>query len=218
MESSPAHLPVGEGDTGPSTGGMGAYSPAPMATEKVMGQIEREVLVPICDAMRRAGVPYKGILYAGMMLTPGGPRVLEFNCRFGDPEAQPILMRLQSDLLEAIVAVVENRLDEVTLRWDPRPAVCVVMASGGYPGEYQKGIPIDGIADADAEQDVKVFQAGTTLADGRVVTNGGRVLGVTALGDDIRAAQQRAYAAVDKIHFEGGFCRRDIAAKALRKE
>ncbi|MCG3179117.1 MAG: Phosphoribosylamine--glycine ligase [Phycisphaerae bacterium] len=216
MESAQDHKAVGEGDTGPNTGGMGAYCPAPVATDKVLGQVEREVLVPVVDAMRRAGVTYKGILYAGMMLTPGGPRVLEFNCRFGDPEAQPILMRLKSDLLATLLAVANNRLDEVTLEWDPRPAVCVVMASGGYPGKYAKGKPIAGIEAAESEPDVKVFQAGTKRAGGQVVSSGGRVLGVTALGKTIRDAQKQAYAAVDKIHFEGGFCRRDIAAKAIK--
>ncbi|GAI30982.1 unnamed protein product, partial [marine sediment metagenome] len=159
----------------------------------------------------------EGCLYAGLMLTAAGPKVLEFNCRFGDPENQPLMMRLKSDLVEAMVATCEHRLDEVTLQWDPRPAVCVVMASGGYPGPYEKGLSITGIVEAEALGDVKVFHAGTAVADGKVVTAGGRVLGVTALGDTIATAQKRAYEAVDKIHFPDAYCRRDIADKALQK-
>jgi len=216
MEPLQDHKPVGDGDTGPNTGGMGAYSPVPIVDEQTMARIEREVLVPVVDAMRRDFGRYEGVLYAGLMFTPGGPKVLEFNCRFGDPECQPLMMRLRSDLLEAMLAVCDHRLDEITLDWDPRPAVCVVMASGGYPDKYDKGFEIIGIADADAMDDVKVFHAGTAMKDGRLVNAGGRVLGVTALGETIAAAQKRAYEAVDKIHWTGAFCRRDIAAKAIR--
>jgi len=215
MEPLQDHKPIGDADTGPNTGGMGAYSPVPVIDEKMSERIEREILVPIVDAMRRDFGRYEGVLYAGLMLTPGGPKVIEFNCRFGDPECQPLMMRLQSDLLEAMLAVAEHRLDEVTLRWDPRPAVCVVMASGGYPGSYEKGHEISGIADAQAEADVKVFHAGTAIADGKLVTNGGRVLGVTALGETIADAQRRAYEAVDKIHWQDCYCRRDIAFRAI---
>ena len=215
MEPLQDHKPIGEGDTGPNTGGMGAYSPVPVIDEKMTERIEREILVPIVDAMRRDFGRYEGVLYAGMMLTPGGPKVIEFNCRFGDPECQPLVMRLQSDLLEAMLAVAEHRLDEVTLEWDPRPGVCVVMASGGYPGSYEKGHEISGIADAEALPDVKVFHAGTAIADGKLVTNGGRVLGVTALGNTIADAQRRAYEAVDKIHWQDCYCRRDIASRAI---
>ena len=218
MESAQDHKPIGDGDTGPNTGGMGAYSPAPVVTEKIMSQIEREILVPVVDGMNRNGTPYRGVLYAGLMLTAGGPKVLEFNVRFGDPETQPILMRLQSDLLEVMLAVCEGRLDDVTLRWDPRPAVCVVMASGGYPGDYEKGKAIEGIEAAEQLADVKVFQAGTKVEEGTLVTNGGRVLGVTALGETIAAAQARAYEAVGEISFEGAYCRKDIASKALKQE
>jgi phosphoribosylamine--glycine ligase len=217
MESSQDHKPIGDGDTGPNTGGMGAYSPAPLVTDDMMNRISREILVPVVDAMNRNGTPYKGILYAGLMMTSGGPRVLEFNVRFGDPETQPILMRLKSDLLEVFLAVCEERLDEVALKWDPRPAVCVVMASGGYPGDYEKGKVIEGIAEAEALGDVVVFHAGTKQQEGQVVTNGGRVLGVTALGNDIAAAKARAYEAVDCISFDGAYCRRDISDKALRR-
>jgi phosphoribosylamine--glycine ligase len=157
------------------------------------------------------------VLYAGLMITSGGPRVLEFNVRFGDPETQPILMRLKSDLLEVFLAVCDGRLEESFLQWDPRPAVCVVMASGGYPGDYEKGKPIRGIEDAEALEDVIVFHAGTGRRGDEVVTNGGRVLGVTALGANIAAAKKRAYEAVDRIKFEGAYCRRDIADKAIQR-
>ena len=195
---------------------MGAYSPAPVVTDKLMDQIVREILVPTVDGMNRNGTPYRGVLYAGLMLTQGGPRVLEYNARFGDPETQPILMRLKGDLLEILLAVCDGRLDEITLEWDPRPAVCVVMASQGYPGKYEKGKPIAGIEAADALAGVKVFHAGTDRVDGRVVTSGGRVLGVTALGDTIADAKARAYEAVGMIRYDGAYCRRDIADKAIR--
>ncbi len=216
MESSQDHKPIGDGDTGPNTGGMGAYSPAPVITEELMDQITREVLVPTVDGMNRNGTPYKGVLYAGIMVTAGGPRVLEFNVRFGDPETQPILMRLKSDLLEVMLAVCDGTLDQVTLEWDPRPAVCVVMASGGYPDDYEKGKEITGLKEAEELDDVIVFHAGTKEQDGNILTNGGRVLGVTALGETIADAKTRAYQAVDIIEFEGAYCRRDIANKAIR--
>lgn len=218
MESSQDHKPIGDGDTGPNTGGMGAYSPAPVVSEDMMSRITREILVPVVDAMNRDGTPYKGVLYAGLMITSGGPRVLEFNVRFGDPETQPILMRLKSDLLEVFLAVCEGRLEEVFLKWDPRPAVCVVMAAGGYPGDYEKGKVITGLKEAEQLDDVAVFQAGTKRQNGDVVTNGGRVLGVTALGADIAKAKTRAYEAVDGIEFEGAYCRRDIADKAIARQ
>ncbi len=217
MESSQDHKPIGDGDTGPNTGGMGAYSPAPVVTEDLMNRITREILVPVVDGMNRNGTPYKGILYAGLMITAAGPRVLEFNVRFGDPETQPILIRLKSDLLEVCLAVCDGRLDKVTLEWDQRPAVCVVMASGGYPGDYQKGKRITGLNEADRIEDVVVFHAGTTVKNGDIVTNGGRVLGVTALGQTVADAKARAYRAVDKIKFDGAYCRRDIADKAIKK-
>jgi len=218
METSQDHKPIGDGDTGPNTGGMGAYSPAPVVTEAMMDRITREILVPAVDAMNRNGTPYKGVLYAGLMITSGGPRVLEFNVRFGDPETQPILLRLQSDLLEVCLAVCEGKLEDVTLRWDPRPAVCVVMASGGYPDEYAKGKVITGLKEAAELPDVVVFHAGTAPRNGDVVTSGGRVLGVTALGETIAAAKTRAYEAVDRIGFEGAYFRRDIADKAIRRK
>jgi len=211
------HKPIGDGDTGPNTGGMGAYSPVPIIDDGMMDRITREILVPIVDAMRRDFGRYEGVLYAGLMFTPGGPKVIEFNCRFGDPECQPLMMRLRSDLLAAMVATAEHRLDEVDLDFDERAAVCVVMSSGGYPGSYKKGYEITGIDAADAMADVKVFHAGTAVKDGKLVNSGGRVLGVTALGADIAAAQKRAYEAVAKITWQDCYCRRDIAAKAIRK-
>ena len=209
------HKPIGDGDTGPNTGGMGAYSPVPVCDEAAMDRIVREILVPTVDGMRRDFGRYEGILYAGLMFTTAGPKVIEFNCRFGDPECQPILMRLKSDLVEAMVAVAEHRLDEVTLEWDERAAVCVVMASGGYPGPIDKGHPITGIEAADAMPGVKVFQAGTARVEGKLVNTGGRVLGVTALGATIAEAQKRAYEAAAKITWTNCYYRKDIASKAL---
>jgi phosphoribosylamine--glycine ligase len=217
MESSQDHKPIGNGDTGPNTGGMGAYSPAPVITEELMNRITREILVPVVDGMNRNGTPGKGVLYAGLMITAGGPRVLEFNVRFGDPETQPILMRLKSDLLEVCLAVCDGRLDKVTLKWDRRPAVCVVIASGGYPGDYEKGKKITGLDGVEQMEDVVVFHAGTAATNGNIVTNGGRVLGVTALGQTVADAKAKAYEAVDKIKFDGAYCRRDIADKAIKK-
>ena len=216
MEPLQDHKPIGDGDTGDNTGGMGAYSPVPIVTDATMGTIEREVLVPIVDAMRRDFGRYEGVLYAGLMFTPAGPKVIEFNCRFGDPECQPLMMRLKSDLVEVMSAVARRKLDEVTLEWDPRPAVCVVMSSGGYPGSYDKGFEITGVQAADALGDVKVFHAGTAMAGDKLVTSGGRVLGVTALGETIADAQRRAYEGVSKIHWDGCYCRTDIASKAIR--
>jgi len=215
MEALQDHKPIGEGDTGANTGGMGAYSPVPIVDSNAMDVIEREVLVPIVDAMRRDFGRYEGVLYAGLMFTPGGPKVIEFNCRFGDPECQPLMMRLKSDLVEVMTAVARHKLDEVTLEWDPRPAVCVVMSSGGYPGDYRNGFEITGIDEADAMEDVKVFHAGTASRGDKIVTDGGRVLGVTALGDTIEAAQKRAYEAVAKITWDGAYYRKDIASKAI---
>jgi phosphoribosylamine--glycine ligase len=217
MESAQDHKPVGDGDTGPNTGGMGAYSPAPVVTDEMMSQIEREILVPVVDCMNRNETPYRGVLYAGIMVTAGGPRVLEFNVRFGDPETQPIMMRLKSDLLEVCMAVCEQKLDSVTLQWDKRPALCVVMASGGYPGDYEKGKEITGIDKAGELKDLVVFHAGTAMKDGKLVTAGGRVLGVTAIGDAVAEAKARAYEGVGKISFEGAHYRHDIADKAIRR-
>jgi len=215
MESAQDHKPVFDGDEGPNTGGMGAYSPAPVVTAELQRRIEAEILVPTVHAMNIEDCPYRGVLYAGLMMTRHGPKVLEFNVRFGDPETQPILMRLKSDLLPVLLAVTKGELDQAELEWDPRPAVCVVMASGGYPGSYEKGKEITGINEAEALGDVVVFHAGTSEKDGKLYTAGGRVLGVTALGDTIQAAQERAYEAVKLIHFDGAHYRTDIGSKAI---
>jgi len=215
MEPLQDHKPIGNGDTGLNTGGMGAYSPVPIVDRAAMDRIEREILVPIVDAMRRDFGRYEGLLYAGLMFTNAGPKVIEFNCRFGDPECQPLMMRFKSDLVEAMVATAEHRLGDVDIEWDPRPAVCVVMSSGGYPGAYEKGFEITGIDEADAMADVKVFHAGTAMSGGRLVNNGGRVLGVTALGQTIAEAKKLAYQAVEKISWKDCYCRTDIADKAI---
>ncbi len=216
LEPAQDHKTIDDGDTGPMTGGMGAYSPTPVVSPQLLAQIERDIFVPIVDGMFREGIEYQGCLYAGLMLTPNGPKVLEFNCRFGDPETQPLMMRLRTDLLDVLVAMAEGKLDQVELSWDPRPALCVVATSKGYPGEYSRGIPITGIAQADAMPDVKVFHSGTKLNGPTLVTDGGRVLGVTALGATVMDARRRAYAAMDKIKFDGMHYRKDIGWQALK--
>lgn len=212
------HKRLGDGDTGPNTGGMGAYCPAPLGTPELLQQIESEIFVPTVHAMKRKRSPFRGVLYAGVMATSQGPRVLEFNCRFGDPETQVILMRLKSDLLSLLESVAEDRLGEFAaegLEWDPRPAVTVVLASEGYPGTFAKGKTIDGLRDADQLPDVKVFHAGTKVEGQRIVTDGGRVLAVTALGEDLAKAKANAYAGVEKIRFKGMTWRKDIAGRAV---
>lgn len=210
------HKPAHDGDTGPNTGGMGAYCPAPLVDGEMLQWIEEHVLVPTVHALKRGRTPFKGVLYAGLMITNQGPKVLEYNVRFGDPECQPLLMRLKTDLVDILDATVDDRLEELDgIEWDPRPAVCVVMASEGYPGSYEKGKPIRGLAEADESPDVKVFHAGTTISGDEVVTSGGRVLGVTALGDSIAAAKLQAYTAVKCIRWQGAWCRKDISDKAL---
>jgi phosphoribosylamine--glycine ligase len=210
------HKPAHDGDTGPNTGGMGAYCPTPIVDQETFRWIEEHVLVPTVHAMKRSRHPFQGVLYAGIMLTHQGVKVLEYNVRFGDPECQPLLMRLQTDLVDVLQATAEGRLDTIDgLQWDPRPAVCVVMASEGYPGDYERGKPIRGLTAAAALSNVKVFHAGTATIDGQIVTNGGRVLGVTALGDSISAAKLQAYAAVKCIRWDGAWCRKDISDKAL---
>jgi len=218
LPSSQDHKRIFDHDEGPNTGGMGAYSPAPVITAEQYARIEREILIPIVHAMNAEDRRYKGVIYAGVMMTDDGPRVLEFNVRFGDPETQPILARLRGDLVPVLAAIAQGNLQDADLDWDPRPAVCVVMASGGYPGHYEKGKVIHGLDAAGALPDVTVFHAGTELRDGKVVTAGGRVLGVTALGDDIRGAIARAYEAVKRIRFEGAHYRTDIGARALQRQ
>ncbi len=218
LESAQDHKALGDGDTGPNTGGMGALCPSPLATTDVLAKVERDVLVPIVDAMRNDGAPYRGLLYVGLMLTAAGPKVLEFNCRFGDPEAQVVLPRLESDLGELLLAVAQGGLSAADVRWRPQSAVCVVMASGGYPGSYVTGKVIDGLDEAASQPDVHIYHAGTQSRGATTVTSGGRVLGVTGLGDDIAAAKRRAYDAVERIHFEDAYFRRDIADKAIRAQ
>ncbi|MCA9195895.1 MAG: phosphoribosylamine--glycine ligase [Planctomycetales bacterium] len=211
------HKPAYDGDQGPNTGGMGAYCPTKLVDDKVMSFIQEQVLVPTVHALKRGRHPFTGVLYAGLIMTNQGPKVLEYNVRFGDPECQPLLMRLKTDLMDIIEATVDGRLDEIgSLEWDPRPSVCVVMASEGYPGSYEKGHVIRGLREAAAMPDVKVFHAGTKRdSDGRIVTAGGRVLGVTAMGDSISAAKLQAYKAVRCIRWDGAWCRKDISDKAL---
>jgi phosphoribosylamine--glycine ligase len=215
MASSQDHKPVFDGDKGPNTGGMGAYSPAPVVTDTVHRKIMEQIMIPTVKAMAAEGRPYRGVLYAGLMIKNGEPRVLEFNARFGDPEAQPLLMRMESDLLPILQAVVDRRLHEMEIRWRPEPAVCVVMASGGYPGVHEKGKVISGLRAVTRMKDVMVFHAGTTLAGDKIVSDGGRVLGVTALGAGIPDAIRRAYHAVEQIRWEGVHYRTDIGRKAL---
>jgi phosphoribosylamine---glycine ligase len=216
LEPAQDHKAAHDGDKGPNTGGMGAYSPTPLLNDEQIRWVEEHVLVPTVHAMKRARIPFRGVLYAGLMMTNQGPKVLEYNVRFGDPECQPILMRLKSDLVDVLEATVDGRLDEIgALEWDPRPAVCVVMASEGYPGEYEKGKPIRGLEEAAKLPDVKVFHSGTAISGGQVVSAGGRVLAVTALGSSIPAAKLHAYKAVKCIRWEGAWCRKDISDKAL---
>jgi phosphoribosylamine--glycine ligase len=211
------HKPALDGDKGPNTGGMGAYCPTPLIDQDRLHWIEEHVLVPVVHAMKRNRRPFRGVLYAGLMITNQGPKVLEFNVRFGDPECQTILMRLKSDLVDVLEATVEGRLDEIgPLQWRPEASVCVVMASEGYPGKYPLGRPIRGLSEAAKVPDVKVFHAGTATADGQIVTAGGRVLGVTALGASISAAKLKAYTAVKAIRWPGAWCRKDISDKALK--
>lgn len=205
-----------DGDEGLNTGGMGTYSPAPFLTDAELASVGRSILDPWLRGCAAEGIDFRGLLYPGVMLTPDGPKVLEFNARFGDPETQVYLTRLESDLVDLLNASVDGTLDRLELRWLPQASVCVVMASGGYPGDYVKGLPISGLEAAEALPCTKVFHAGTALKEGRVVTQGGRVLGVTAWGESLRLARDRAYAAVETIHFEGAHIRRDIAAKGLR--
>jgi len=210
------HKQAHEGDTGPNTGGMGAYGPTPLVSESMMATIQRQILVPIVDALKRDGVTYQGVLYAGLMLTAGGPKVIEFNARFGDPETQVLMMRLKGDLVDIMLATATGSLDKVDLSWDTQCCCCVVMASGGYPGEYKKDIPISGIEDANSDSRVKVFHAGTKMSSGKLVTAGGRVLNVCAIGKDLKEAQQRANAACEKIHFAGAHYRRDIGFRVMK--
>jgi phosphoribosylamine---glycine ligase len=211
------HKRVGEGDTGANTGGMGAYSSKTMLDEQMQNWLLQHIARPVVAGMKAEGAEYKGVLYCGLMMTARGPTVLEFNCRFGDPETQPILMRLESDLVEALEASIEGRVSEGDFRWSPDPSVCVVMASGGYPSTFEVGKQIGGLEDAENVAGVKVFHSGTTQHDGAYFTAGGRVLGVTARAATLEAAVERAYEGAAKISFGGAYYRKDIAARALKK-
>ncbi|RUM91766.1 MAG: phosphoribosylamine--glycine ligase [Thermovibrio sp.] len=211
------HKAVFDGDKGPNTGGMGAYSPAPVLSEDMEKEVQEKVIKPILEGMREEGTPFKGVLYAGLMITEKGPMVLEFNVRFGDPEAQALMRRLEDDLVDVSLSSIEGNLVE-ELHWKPETSICVVLASKGYPGRYEKGKEITGIEEAEKVPTVVVFHAGTAVKDGKLVTNGGRVLNVTALGKDIVEARERAYRAIEKIHFEGMHYRKDIGMKALKRK
>jgi phosphoribosylamine---glycine ligase len=215
--SSQDHKPVYDGDEGPNTGGMGAYSPAPVVTDALFQEIEERVLRPTVEGMRTDGVPYKGVLYAGLMIGENGPKVVEFNCRFGDPETQVVLPPMKSDLVPLLAACADGSLADHSVEWDAGACVTVVMASGGYPKAYEKGKVIEGIARAEVDPDVMVFHAGTALKNGALITNGGRVLNVTARDDTIPAAIDRAYEAVGKVSFEAAHHRMDIGQKALKR-
>lgn len=218
LASSQDHKRIFDEDKGPNTGGMGAYSPAPIVTDELFAQIKEKIISPMINGLAKEGRAYKGVLYAGLMITKDGPKVLEFNVRFGDPEAQAILPRLKTDLVDIIEASIAGNLASLgELEWKEEPCVCVVMASGGYPGDYKKGLKITGLDDAARLKDVIVFHAGTRVQDGSIITEGGRVLGVTALGSSIENAINRSYEAVSKIDFEGAYYRHDIGAKALAR-
>jgi phosphoribosylamine---glycine ligase len=217
LPTSQDHKAVYEKDQGPNTGGMGAYSPAPVVTDQVADFVMNRVMLPTVKGLEAEGRPYKGMLYAGLMIDGDTINVLEFNCRFGDPEAQPLLMRLKSDIVDIFEAAIDGRLDRVEMKIDPRPTVCVVMSSGGYPGPYDNGKVIKGLTKASECQGVVVFHAGTVRTRGRIVTNGGRVLGITAVGNTLKEAIARAYSAVDEISWTDCYCRRDIGEKALRR-
>jgi phosphoribosylamine---glycine ligase len=216
LASSQDHKRALDGDRGLNTGGMGAYSPAPLVTDRLMEEIELNVLNPFLSGMQQEGISFRGVIYAGIMVTKDGPKVLEFNCRLGDPETQPILMRMKDDIVPILEAVADGKLGNREIKWDDRAAVCVVLSSGGYPGKYEKGIEIKGLDKIYQLDNAVVFHAGTKLSDGKVVTSGGRVLGVTALGDGIKFAIQNAYRAVDMISFKDMHYRKDIGKKAIK--
>jgi len=218
LATSQDHKTVFDKDKGPNTGGMGAYSPAPVITKKLETDIINSIINPLIRGLTKEGIHYRGVIYAGLMICDGKPYVLEFNCRFGDPEAQPILMRLDSDLFDALKAAADGRLNNIDLTWKDETSVCVVLASGGYPGSYEKGKTIKGLDPLKKRDDIMVFHAGTSTKKGGFVTSGGRVLGVTSLGKDIENAKNNAYRAIDKIHFAGMHYRKDIGDKAIKKK
>lgn len=218
MASSQDHKRVFDGDAGPNTGGMGAYSPAPVITEELETVIMEKIMAPVMKGLRMEGISYKGILYAGLMIRDNKPYVLEFNCRLGDPETQPVLARLDTDLVDIAYAIANGKLAEMDIKWKPETAVCVVLASKGYPGNYEKGKIITGLETMKEQEDVFVFHSGTTFKDENIVTTGGRVLGVTALGIGITEAREKAYKAIKHIHFDGMHYRKDIAHRAIKRQ
>ena len=218
MAAAQDHKRVGDGDTGPNTGGMGAYSPAPVMTPDTIKRTMDEIVLPTVRAMKAMGAPYKGVLFAGLMVTAQGPKLIEYNARFGDPETQVLMLRLMSDLVPALLASRDSQLRNFDLRWYPDAALTVVMAAKGYPGHYERGSVIEGLDEAARVDGVEIFHAGTKADSGKVIANGGRVLNVTGMGKSVREAQARAYEAVDKIDWPGGFCRRDIGWQAVKRE
>jgi phosphoribosylamine--glycine ligase len=217
LPTSQDHKAIFEGDKGPNTGGMGAYSPAPVVTSQIAEYVMKTVMIPTVKGLAKEGRPYKGMLYAGLMIDGDDINVLEFNCRFGDPEAQPLLMRLRSDIVDILEACIDGTLNKVEMKIDPRPTICVVISSGGYPGGYETGKYITGLSSASKVEGVQVFHAGTAIKNKKIVTNGGRVLGVTAVGKDLEDAISKAYTAADLISWTGSYFRRDIGAKALKR-
>jgi len=215
LPTSQDHKPIFDGDKGPNTGGMGAYSPAPIITGELHARIMKEIIVPTIKGMAAEGREYRGVLYAGLMINHGKAKVLEFNARFGDPETQPLLMRMKGDIIPVLEATIDGNLSRIKVEWDERASVCVVMASKGYPGSYQKGFEINGIENASKIKNVEVFHAGTTIKEGKIIANGGRVLGVTALGERINEAIDLAYDGVKEIQWNGVYYRQDIGKKAL---
>ncbi len=217
LATSQDHKTIFDNDKGPNTGGMGAYSPAPLLTEELETTINKDIIAPLINGLTKERINYRGVIYVGLMICEGKPYVLEFNCRFGDPEAQPILIRLDSDLFDMLVATAEGKLKDIEVSWKDNASICVVLASQGYPGSYEKGKTIKGLDAFKDRKDLVVFHAGTSSKNGRITTSGGRVLGVTALGKDIKTAKANAYEAIEKIAFEGMQFRKDIADKAIKK-
>src|SRR6476659_9716597 len=218
LASAQDHKRVGDGDKGPNTGGMGAYSPAPIMTEQMNRRVMEEIIHPTVRALKHAGAPYKGVLFAGLMITKDGPKLIEYNVRFGDPECQVLMLRLMSDLVPALLAARDGQLKSFDLRWFPDAALTVVMAARGYPGAYEKGSIIRGLNEAEKIEEVEIFHAGTKDEHGHILANGGRVLNVSALGKSVSEARERAYAAIDRIRWPEGFCRRDIGYQAVARE
>jgi phosphoribosylamine--glycine ligase len=218
LASAQDHKRAFDNDQGPNTGGMGAYSPAPVMTDEITRRTMDEIITPTMKAMSAMGCPFKGVLFAGLMITKDGPKLIEYNVRFGDPECQVMMLRLMSDVLPALIASRDGVLKNFDLRWHPKAALTVVMAAKGYPGNYSKGSVIEDLGSAGAIDGVQIFHAGTRAEGGKILANGGRVLNVSALGDNVSEAQQKAYQAVDKIRWPDGFCRRDIGQLAVERE